>query len=356
MFIMERYMFPDALQSTARYRLHSLKVEKMGELGDCATFGDSPIYGYWRPHPDLRGNVSSNPLDAVFQYGVYVKPDTYLKSTPIIRKMEAKYVVSNIQHYAWYSNAQNTKANFRFHHYLSILSAQKFNKPDCVYFWYEKEPTGKLWELLKKKLPKLVLVYRESPSSIYGRGINVPEHRSDVVRLEAMLKYGGLYTDLDVIILKPFTDLRIYDTTMGYESAGLPRKWLCNGIIQAKANATFLRMWHEKYKNFNDAQWGEHSVYVPARLALKYPGLIHTEIDTFNRPNWEERNWLYNEGKIWNWTRSYAIHLWYRFHNKEHNITDIKTINTTMGELFRFIVYGKKDLIGKDENVTVFSL
>ncbi|XP_064643857.1 uncharacterized protein LOC135497835 [Lineus longissimus] len=332
-------------------------ADHLVELGDCATFrASAPIYAHWKLRADLPNVSLSDPLKSIFHYGIFIDPNVTLAAKT--RKPEdGKYVVPNIQHYAWYSdNSKNVKVNLRFHHYLSMLSAQKFNKPDCVYFWYEKEPTGELWEKLKNKLPNLIMVYREGPTSIYGNVINLPEHKSDVVRLEALLKYGGLYTDLDVLVLKPLTDLRVHDMTMGYESAGEARNWLCNGIMQAKPNATFLRIWYKRYEKFNDGNWGGHSVRLPAKLAKEFPKLIHTEIDTFNRPNWQEVNWLYKDGKIWDWSRSYTVHLWFRFYNKEHNLEDIKTINTTMGQLFRFVVYGKIDLIGKDKKVTAFSL
>ncbi|XP_064619665.1 uncharacterized protein LOC135483079 [Lineus longissimus] len=327
------------------------------ELGGCGTFTtSSPLYAEWMAAPDIHG-IDQNPFNAISQFQIFFKNDSIDHSifSAVPQPEDIKYVVPNIQHYAWYSNYKANKTNLRFHHYMSILSSQKFNKPNCVYFWYEDEPTGKLWDLVKRNVRNLILVHRVGPTSIYGRKVNVPEHKSDVVRLEAVIKYGGIYTDLDVMILKPFTDLRVYDVTMGYESSGKGNTALCNGIMVTKPNATFLQIWHDKYRTFDDSNWGHHSVALPAILAKAHPNLIHTEKDTLNRPNYLERGYLYNKGMFWNWSRNYAIHLWFRFHNQEHNEEDIKDINTTMGQLFRYILYGKMELIKSNEIVTPYS-
>jgi mannosyltransferase OCH1-like enzyme len=159
------------------------------------------------------------------------------------------------------------------------------------------------------------------------------------------MEYGGIYTDLDVIVLKSFDPLLKYNTTLGYETGAGAANGLCNGIIISRPHAKFLEIWHYEYKNFKDWQWAIHSMILPAQLASKYPSLIHTEASSLHRPNWMETNWLYMEGKIYDWSQNYAVHLWYRSHNIGHNPDDIKTLNTTMAELFRFIYYGKKDLI-----------
>ena len=83
------------------------------------------------------------------------------------------------------------------------------------------------------------------------------------------------------------------------------------------------------YIFFKDSQWAEHSVQLPARLAKEHPHLIHIENTTLHRPNWMELNQLYGS-QIYNWRKNYAIHLWYRFHNKDYNLEDIKYLETIM--------------------------
>ncbi|XP_074652874.1 uncharacterized protein LOC141907196 [Tubulanus polymorphus] len=254
-------------------------------------------------------------------------------------KNKERFVVPNIMHYTWY---HPTKLRWRFHHLISILSAQRFIKPDRIYFWYEKLPRGSLWRQTLAKVPNIKMMYRPAPRKIFGHVVRVPEHKTDIVRLEAVMKYGGIYTDLDVVILKSFDPLRKYNTTMGLESS----YGLCNGIIISRPNATFLKIWHAKYATFNDAEWGTHSVILPAILARKYPHLIHVEEKSLHRPNWMERDWIYKPGKIYPYLENnYAVHTWFRFYEKDHTAEDIKKLNTTLGMLYRNAYYGTMDFI-----------
>ena len=50
--------------------------------------------------------------------------------------------------------------------------------------------------------------------------------------------------------------------------------------------------------------------------------------------------WLYTDGKLWNWSQNYAVHLWYRTHPNEYSPSNIRCLNTTTGEILRHIYYG----------------
>ncbi|XP_046346610.2 uncharacterized protein LOC124127204 [Haliotis rufescens] len=259
-------------------------------------------------------------------------------------------VVPHIVHYAWYGGLKRGN-NFRFHHMLAILSAHKFIKPSRIYFWHDMVPTGDYWKEVKEKVPELCLVFRKGPTEIRGRKVVVAEHVTDVVRLEAVMEFGGMYFDLDVMILKPLDPLLKFDVAMGYETPG----GLCNGIMIGTAWADFFKIWHKEYKSFQDHQWNVHSVQIPGRLAKQYPNLVHTEDTSLHRPNWMELDRLYTVGKLYDWRKNnYASHLWIRLHKVEHNPNDIKTWNTTVGEMFRWIYYGdwKLQLPGQHVNRT----
>ncbi|XP_064651065.1 uncharacterized protein LOC135502288 [Lineus longissimus] len=255
-------------------------------------------------------------------------------------------VVPKIVHHTWFSFTKSDKMNrFRFHHFISMLSAYKYIKPTKIVFWHDTEPSGKWWTKIRQKVPIIEMKYRKAPTEIHGKPVRGTAHASDIVRLEAIMEFGGIYTDLDVVVLKSFDPLLKYNTTMGYETGPNVANGLCNGVIISRPRAKFLEIWHYEYRTFDDAQWAIHSVILPAQLARKYPSLIHTEAKSLHRPNWMERKWLYNDGSLYDWSKNYAVHLWYRYHKVDHNPEDIKKLNTTMGELFRYIYYGKKDLI-----------
>ena len=247
------------------------------------------------------------------------------------------FVVPKIIHFTRYSA---TRLTFRFHHFLSILSANTHIKPVKIMFWYEFHPQGYWWTRMLQRVPHIIMNYRKAPESIFGNKIMVAEHQSDVVRLEVLMKYGGIYLDLDVIVLKSFDPILRSATTMGLERTG----WLDNGIILSKADSPFLKILYNSYRSFNDYQWAEHSVRVLARLVQEHPDLIHIELKSLNRPNWMELLWLYGNNKIYNWRENYAIHFWYRYHNIEHTPNGIRHMNTTMGEIFWYIYFGSPSM------------
>ena len=254
-------------------------------------------------------------------------------------------VVPRILHLAWYGS--KTRPAFRFHHVISVMSSLRFIQPQRLMFWHDSVPTGKWWTFIRQKINKttttLIMIQRDAPKTIFGRPVYKDEHHSDIVRLEAVIKYGGIYHDLDVIVLRPLGKLYCYQTTMGEE---LPN-WLCNGFFMSVANATFLRLWHDSYHTFNSDQWNYHSVQMPGIIAKGHPGLVHVEKDTIHKPNWQDPGLrkLYDDGVSYNWTaRNYAVHLWYRLHNVDYDPESIKRLNKTVGQIFRYIFYGQSDM------------
>ena len=256
----------------------------------------------------------------------------------------AKYV-PRIIHLTWYGS---NRPVFRFHHVISVMASLRFIRPQRVIFWHDRVPTGKWWQFIQQKINEstttLVMMQRNGPKAIFGNPVLLSEHQSDVVRLEAVMKYGGIYHDLDVVIVRPLDPLFCYETTMGEE---LPDS-LCNGFFMSVANTTFLRLWYDSYRTFKSEQWGYHSVIMPGIIAKRHPELIHVEKDTIHKPNWtpHERRQLYADGVFYNWTaRNYAVHLWYRFHHVDYDPESIKRLNKTIGQIFRYIFYGNADMI-----------
>ncbi|XP_066281009.1 uncharacterized protein [Branchiostoma lanceolatum] len=249
------------------------------------------------------------------------------------------YVVPNVVHYVWL-----TCHDFRFHHLLSVLSAHRYIKPDHIYIHSDCAPSGHNWEVAKEKIGEILeVVPAEQPEEIFGNPIHNIPHRSDITRMDVLLKQGGIYLDWDVFAFKSFDPLRRYDYVMGNEIAGLN-----NGVILSKPNAEFLRIWYDNYRHFDDGKWNFHSVMEPWRLASEHPNLIHMELTGLSRPDWTD--WwdmkrVWNEDVLEDWSEAYAIHFIYSYHNEEHNPEDIKRMRGTFGEMARWVYYGQKEAI-----------
>ena len=101
--------------------------------------------------------------------------------------------------------------------YLSIKSAQEVIKPEKILFHYHYLPTGEWFELIR---PHLTLRQVDIPTKVFGNRVDHYAHRADVVRLEALKEFGGIYLDLDVIMMKSLDHLLDEEFAMGHEGIG----------------------------------------------------------------------------------------------------------------------------------------
>ena len=279
-----------------------------------------------------------HPVTGPTQEGIRLHHPTQTRSDQAGVVQHPNPVIPKIVHMVWFYPEETA---FRFHHLLCLISVQKHIGPTKILFWYNNRPTGPWWVFVKQTVPHLLTIQAEPPKEVFGTAIKSPEHQSDVFRIKVLQKYGGIYLDLDVIALKSFDSLLRYDVTMGAETPDL----LANGIILSTPNSTFLHLWHEAYRTFDDSKWNLHSVILPMKLAKQHPKLVHIEWFNLFRPNWGERHWLYEDGKLWDWSENLAVHLYYREHNVEYDPNTIRALNTTAGEIFRFIYYGSPKVL-----------
>ncbi|KAJ9113659.1 hypothetical protein QFC22_005968 [Naganishia vaughanmartiniae] len=113
-----------------------------------------------------------------------------------------------------------------------------------------------------------------------GKELKHFAHKSDVIRLEALLVSGGIYLDIDVFVTRPFEPLMYHPTTLGMEASPDSRRTelepegLCNGVIIAANGSEFLKRWRTTYETFDEGNWAGHSVVMPWQLARKYPSEV----------------------------------------------------------------------------------
>lgn len=159
---------------------------------------------------------------------------------------------------------------FSFIHFLAVYCAWKVNRPDRILFHYHHEPDTFWWREAKKYVQ---LHQVEIPREVFGHPITHFAHKADVIRLQQLRQHGGVYLDLDVICLNPFTPLLGHDMVMGSQAG----TGLCNAVILAGAKAQFLSAWFESYRTFDKDNWSHHSVLLPFQLAQEHPDWIHVE-------------------------------------------------------------------------------
>lgn len=156
---------------------------------------------------------------------------------------------------------------FSFIHYLAVYTAWKVNRPDILYFHHTEEPQGIWWQ---KARPLLTLNRVAPVTEVFGNPVKYPAHQADVIRLEMLQRFGGIYLDLDVVCLNPFKPLLEKTFVMGIE----PGTGLCNAVILARSDSRFLADWRELYRSFDGSLWNRHSVILPWQLAQSRPETI----------------------------------------------------------------------------------
>ncbi|KAJ6017352.1 hypothetical protein N7451_000731 [Penicillium sp. IBT 35674x] len=178
--------------------------------------------------------------------------------------------IPNVVHFIW--GIQNPEMNFI--NYLAIRSALISLQPEMLKVHYEELNMDNIW--FQKLRDNITLVHHdmafEYPQQTQEKWQS--SHLADVLRLDILRQEGGIYFDTDVIALQSFDVLRHNErgVILGYE--GGDRHGLCNAVIVARQDASFLHRWIESYRDFSPKEWNYHSVILPKQMALKFPDQI----------------------------------------------------------------------------------
>jgi hypothetical protein len=213
---------------------------------------------------------------------------------------------------------------FHLVHYLCLASCIKVNQPEKVFFHYDHLPYGPWWDLIKNHL----ILNKINPANFFTEyqyeDPNIAKYRyahvSDIIRLEVLDHFGGVYADMDTLFINPIPDqLFSRDYVMGkelvdftQEAARISGGSLCNAWIASAPDATFGKIWLDKIREEFDGTWSAHSTFLPYKLSLKFSQHIHIEPETsFYTFDWTKsgiQNIFVNNKKVS--AESYSIHLW----------------------------------------------
>lgn len=219
-------------------------------------------------------------------------------------------MIPNKLHYVHLSRGGR---EWKLHHYLSVKSAYNRGGFNSITIWVDDEPNGKWWDLTKKlvKVEKI-----EPPTEIFGKPITQQAHKSDVLRLQILLEYGGVYVDTDTIFVKSFTPLLNNKFVLGQQNIN-GSEGLCPAVILSEPNSIFGQHWLAGFKDTfgggppGSDTWCTHSVAYPLWLSKRIP----EEITILNH---ESFFWpLYHQPHIemmfeqnHKFQNAYSHHLW----------------------------------------------
>ncbi|KAH7975482.1 hypothetical protein HPB52_002113 [Rhipicephalus sanguineus] len=194
------------------------------------------------------------------------------------------------------------------------------------------------------------------PKEIFNISIQERYHSTDVVRLRALMRYGGIYADRDVFVVQSLRRYLRYEATISCHPDGV----FGNMLMIFHKNSRFLRLYYDTYHQLNDSIWYYNAGVVPTEaLVHPHPHLVNhvrygleTEVDMLHT--------LYEPHAYPHWRSAYAVHTLYfhrweskhdPLHNAELNETTIRDLDTAMGEMARSVIFGTSDFVPPDAPV-----
>ncbi|XP_055345417.1 uncharacterized protein LOC129593226 [Paramacrobiotus metropolitanus] len=164
-------------------------------------------------------------------------------------------------------------------------------------------------------------------------------HEADLVKLYALQRYGGLALDFDVFVLPNITHilriLKEYECVISREADMKANI----GFIGCRKQARFIGDILHRYRTDYRPEWTYNSGDVPMLLYHADSGHrlnVYLDDETARNPNITERKLMWDRKGLVNWRAKPAYHSFY--HNCSFSEADLPFSNTSLAELFTFIV------------------
>lgn len=240
---------------------------------------------------------------------------------------------------------------FLFAHYMAVRSALSVNPGFKAYVYFQYEPSGPYWDLVKDEVE---CVRVEAPTEIFGNKLDHFAHKTDVLRLQILIREGGVYMDFDTLCQQSFEPLFCDRVVMGMEAAQTGMApltndsgfGLCNALIIAPVKSRFLEIWLDSFREFDQSNWARHAVYVPVTVAQKHPELIQIQPpERFFWPSWhgDGIKHLFAEGR--DYPEAVSMHLWESLawpYISALNVETVAELDTSYNRIARRFIEGDR--------------
>lgn len=209
-----------------------------------------------------------NDYDISYYENVFHRYTSKMIKDKALEILKTKYTKTNVDipkiiHFIYL----NQKPLKKFH-YKCFNSAIKHMSDYTIYIHNDIEPDDLEWRKLKKHSNVIIKKTNRIP---YYDNYQVPyvQYEADILRLRILYKYGGIYLDNDMYILKNFSKLLenggIY---YGVEKEG----GLINSIVASPSSNEFIDILLKCIKpGIRINSWGNHIRDIPKMLLEEYP-------------------------------------------------------------------------------------
>lgn len=220
--------------------------------------------------------------------------------------LHGPYIVPNYVHYIRYGRPLK---EVNFMDAVNILAAFKNQKPDKIMFHTDQEPfTGPYWERLLK-IPKFneTIEYHfiQPMQSIFGQPLsswNGRWHASDVLRIQILRRFGGIFMDNDVYLVQSLDRFRRFETAL----ESIDELDIGTMTLVAHKDSRFMRLWLDEYRDYVPHLWYYNAGTKPKiNVINNRPELVHDARGFFGVEDLRVELYVQNWKK---WKSKYTIH------------------------------------------------
>ena len=194
---------------------------------------------------------------------VFLRRYCDLCSTNITRNRTTvlyEYKHPNVVYYVKFSEPEISQMSITFQEYVSIISVDRFYKPDKIVILCNViNFSGLYWDKLQGIATPIELRHTERVQfiGIYNKSPGYITHEADFVKVNTCYKEGGIYMDFDVVILNG-TKVREMqkksEIVFGRDDAECTRT--CAGFFSCVPNSLFVKNWLDSYeKDYQRYSW-----------------------------------------------------------------------------------------------------
>jgi mannosyltransferase OCH1-like enzyme len=179
------------------------------------------------------------------------------------------------------------------------------------------EPIENEYWLKMKEYAQIEISNRNRPREFDGFDLYFVQYQADVTRLEVLYEYGGIYLDLDILVIKNFED--IFNSNDDFyickEGKG-EDSGLINSFLAATPKNEFLKIWHDNFRTgLRMDNWAYHIRETNKTLIKDNPhykikyGINILDHEYFFPFPWHDRDAFENKREIVFDAKTYGIHL-----------------------------------------------
>ena len=218
------------------------------------------------------GRATTNSTPSPASSTAAVSNSSYINPGCIKRKLtwylpvdtRTTYFHPPIVHYAKLSRSGFVTLSFT--DYMAVMSAYKFLLPQKILVHTYGNITGKYWDLTQSWTGTSVEMNKVNRvTSFGGKRPSYIAHEADYIRLQNLLKYGGVISDFDVIVVngtKLKEEQRMSECVLSREG-----EFVNIGFNSCIKNSSYIQMFIDSYQtDYNPRSWVYNSGIKPTMI------------------------------------------------------------------------------------------